>query len=780
MAAALPPHLIAVDSPGWAMWRDVVLRGTGFPAADVLALSDARLAAAADAAGAAAADGAPGLLAAYHEEYQSATGRLSAAIRDIARSPRFREAVTWQNPKLVRLCLDKLAAGEPRNVRGRNHELTVASYLQRYCLKNDTIGFTGPVGWARWTDDGPWLTVDIGREFLARRTVYFEAWAIDAVASALSADPALRPWLVPRLFAAHHLDGATLHVPGRPPVALTPPQSALLALVDGDRSLPDIAAELSQSEFPELGDPAALLAACDELAGRSLIQLDLVGGIEAWPERALLARLERVADAGAREHAREVVQRVIAARDRVSAAAGDDVALESALADLGTCFRAITGMVEERRAGETYAGRTLVYEDTVRATRVALGPALREQLSRPLCLLLDSARWLVAEIGQEYEELFDEIYERRVAQSGHPVVPLAAIMSLATPNLYFSPRRLPKPVLRCVEEFQRRWAKILQIPAGARQVQLRSEDLAGQVARMFPARPAPWPVAIHHAPDVMLAAADADAVAREDYLLVLGEMHLSFNTLESRVFVQQHDDPPRMLAAVEADLGRRPIIGLTSRDLPGVSSRVSPPSALMSPGFTYWTMHVPAATPPAPILSAADLAVRREGGQLVVRAGSGSFAAPLTAVTAEWLGAASLNAFKPLARGTRSPRLTIDRLVVARESWTFEASEVTWAAVKSESGRFLAARSWRREHDLPERAFYKVPVEDKPTFVDFSSLVYVNILAKSIRRSAEASGSVTLSEMLPDQSQLWLRDAGGSRYACELRMLAVDQHAEGA
>jgi hypothetical protein len=96
--------------------------------------------------------------------------------------------------------------------------------------------------------------------------------------------------------------------------------------------------------------------------------------------------------------------------------------------------------------------------------------------------------------------------------------------------------------------------------------------------------------------------------------------------------------------------------------------------------------------------------------------------------------------------------------------------------VSSEADRFLGARGWRLRHGLPERAFYTVPVEDKPTFLDFGSLAYVNILAKSIRRSvAEGNGSITLTEMLPDQSQLWLQDADGGRYTSELRMLMVDQ-----
>ena len=169
-----------------------------------------------------------------------------------------------------------------------------------------------------------------------------------------------------------------------------------------------------------------------------------------------------------------------------------------------------------------------------------------------------------------------------------------------------------------------------------------------------------------------------------------------------------------------------------------------------------------------------------KGDRLIDRSRCGTLVAPLSSVAGEPLAAACVNAFKPVARSPHSPRITLDRLVIARESWTFRAGAVAWAAVKSEADRFLAARGWRLRHGLPERAFYTVPVQDKPTFVDFSSLVLVNILAKSIRQSAEQDGSVTLTEMLPDRSQLWLRDAAGSRYTCEFRMLAVDQRADAA
>jgi hypothetical protein len=74
--------------------------------------------------------------------------------------------------------------------------------------------------------------------------------------------------------------------------------------------------------------------------------------------------------------------------------------------------------------------------------------------------------------------------------------------------------------------------------------------------------------------------------------------------------------------------------------------------------------------------------------------------------------------------------------------------------------------------------FVTSPLEPKPLFVDFASPIGVRIFAKIARRaSADPAGerSLTITEMLPGPNELWLPDAEGDRYTCELRMVAVDR-----
>ncbi|MBC3840302.1 hypothetical protein GXW82_09015 [Streptacidiphilus sp. 4-A2] len=68
---------------------------------------------------------------------------------------RFLEALAWQNPAAMRNWVARHAAalrdGEELS-RGAKREALLARYAQRYCAKNDTIGFFGPVAWARFDE----------------------------------------------------------------------------------------------------------------------------------------------------------------------------------------------------------------------------------------------------------------------------------------------------------------------------------------------------------------------------------------------------------------------------------------------------------------------------------------------------------------------------------------------------------------------------------------------------------------------------------------------------
>jgi hypothetical protein len=169
------------------------------------------------------------------------------------------------------------------------------------------------------------------------------------------------------------------------------------------------------------------------------------------------------------------------------------------------------------------------------------------------------------------------------------------------------------------------------------------------------------------------------------------------------------------------------------------------------------------------------MTVARRGDDLVVHLMPSGPELDFNEVIGDLLSGVVTSAFQPVALAAHQPRITIDRLVLSREQWTFGVADSGWAFVKDEQERYYLARRWRQQHHLPERVFFRVPVEAKPMAADFRSIVLINLFAKNIRQT-KAAGHVqyTVSEMLPDPDQLWLTDHEGRRYSSELRFVAFD------
>jgi hypothetical protein len=104
--------------------------------------------------------------------------KVSCNIHEVARMESFREAIAWQNRHALHGSIDALLRMLPddtsRAAERKRRKEVVASYLQRYCTKNDTIGFFGAVGWARLTPGGDPIDLRPGSSLLAERNVYLE------------------------------------------------------------------------------------------------------------------------------------------------------------------------------------------------------------------------------------------------------------------------------------------------------------------------------------------------------------------------------------------------------------------------------------------------------------------------------------------------------------------------------------------------------------------------------------------------------------------------------
>ena len=177
-------------------------------------------------------------------------------------------------------------------------------------------------------------------------------------------------------------------------------------------------------------------------------------------------------------------------------------------------------------------------------------------------------------------------------------------------------------------------------------------------------------------------------------------------------------------------------------------------------------------TDPDRLLQAMTITVvEQDDGNLMAAATDGRrwplfefFAVPIA-----WFGS---ELFKLTTPRRHNPRITIDRLVVSRETWRVTIDEA-WLTRSGGLPEYLAARRLRHALGLPDKLFAKISTEIKPVYLDLTSPRYVSAFATMLRNAREQAGGdteVVLTELLPGPDQAWLPGPGGQRYFSELRI----------
>jgi hypothetical protein len=753
----------------WTFWPHFVLRSAGFPAVGVLKLADSELAHLADDA-AAPGNGETDTSEAFRAVFEARTVASGAALWDVAARSEFQRAVLHQNPgfydNAVRGLLARPRNDARRDSRRRKREDGVASYWQRYCVKNESIGFFGPIAWGI-LDDAARTRLTLGERLVSRCELFFETWAIERLAAVIERLPSMAEHLRPRRQPFVRLEPGGVRLPQRPPVPLTAQSRAVLAKCDGRLRAREIARTVV-AEGVGAGDVYAILS---ELRERRLIAWQLDVPVGPRPEESIRRFLAGVEDDELRAQALALVDELGAAKDAVAEATADPPRLRAALDTLDETFTRLTSATPTRHAGRTYAGRTLVYSDCRRDVTLELGREVAGALE-PLRLLLTSARWLSHTAGQWARVVCDETDARLRAESS--TVDLATLWFACLPIMQ---RDGPGVVAEARAELQRRWSEILKPDLARRRLAYSAADLRDRVAAWFDAPSSGWSLGRYYSPDVLVAADDVEAIARGDFEVVLGELHPSLNSVLYHCFVAQHPRPDLLWQRVEADFPSPRLAPVLPKESPPRLTGRTHPILGRPSDFHVELFQCSIDTETTGRRLAADLVVKRRGGRLVVSPERGSsfdvvdvFSQVLTGFLLEGVGL-----FGAQARHT--PRVVFDRCVIARETWRLDAGELSFARERDLARRFLGARLWWRSQSLPRHVFVTSPLELKPFYVDFDSPVYVGLFTTALRRvlaEGLAGAMIEIVEMLPTFDQLWLVDRAGNRFVSELRLVAFD------
>ncbi|MGC6329021.1 lantibiotic dehydratase [Rhizorhabdus sp. FW153] len=672
-------------SEGWTLWPIGLLRGAGLP----------------------------------FSVFETALGSSENAVR-AARMPLFREAVAWQNRRILATALDRLAVDVPLDKKARQSLRVVARYVQRYTAKNDTIGFFGPLGWARLVPEAPGAFVPADALVAARR-VSFEPWAVKAIVNAC---PQARVATPVRLAAHLRQDGDRLIGPEQERAltadelrvlreAVGKPRSAIADTHEGDRAL------------------------CDQLIDEGVLVADVPVAVahdpaEKAPPSPLFAHFQTLIG-------------------DLAGSAGDAEKVAAAIERIETEFERHTGRGATRAPGQTYAGRTLVYEDCRRGGDLTLGKAALDRVLGVLALMGQVARGYSFSVGQSVcAEMLRIFREQQRA-----CVPLPRFWRLTDP--VFEVER-PRAVADAANRLAQDWAAAFS----AREA-ISLQDAEAMLAPHLHAPSPGWPGARHHSPDLMWQAESAEHLLTGGGIPILAEFHPGVSTFTTLSVLGLAPDRAA-LEALWAEDFPEPLISPIPHEIFARSTqdaRLAASHVHIDTGHGYV-----AAGDRSETIRAADLGVVEADGRLWAVSLDGRHRFDLMAVFERRIKLRAAVAF-PVGPAGPGPRLTIDGVIVRRACWRAVPPPLPRDRFRPAFREIL--RSWIRGMGAPERVFVRLPREVKPVLVDIRSDLSLDMLAAMLDGDA-----VVLSEMVPDGDGLWLADAAGERYTSELRLTLCD------
>src|SRR5262249_46397025 len=154
----------------------------------------------------------------------------------------------------------------------------------------------------------------------------------------------------------------------------------------------------------------------------------------------------------------------------------------------------------------------------------------------------------------------------------------------------------------------------------------------------------------------------------------------------TNALVVQHPDPSELFEAMATDLPGARVVPAGSRAAfpikRGQDALTLPKDWRLLSGIDLCD------APASRILRSGSFLVEMVAGKLVVRALDGSLQFDMLEIFDTPLSLRVCDCFKLLHPGSHTPRLTIDRLVVCRETWRFDPAEGVFAERKDPLQRY--------------------------------------------------------------------------------------------
>lgn len=694
-------------------------------------------------------------------QYAAYLERARQGLIDVLDDDAIAEALFISNPaaraRIDELIRDRHSSNDSR----KKQKLRLGwAYLQRFCAKNDTASFFGPLAWGQFDQqleanvhcrrsEGPWLR---------QRHTFFENWVVQRLVAQLNQHCPNTDVLPLRLNDGCYLDGHTLHLPIGKRRQVDAQTTRILQHIASQQQALATLCQLLQAS------PAQMHGSIRALVEHLVRQRVVRRGWRVSPrERDPMAQLQAwVNSPGIDEtfsqawHAR--LDALQAARAQY--ADGNLQQREQALLLMNTLL-ADAGVDLSRETGAMYVGRYPVYEDCSRNLEISFGRHLFTEMKAQLTPLLNIHRWMTKAIGYRLHEAYLQVWEQ-CAQVASEGVPFLALLDKLAPLL-------PTIEADIANDLEQRlgaaWDNVLQGFVGQHEVHLGNK----QVEALLDALDSDLRVndfqvfgSDFHSPDFMLSSASIEALNQGDYRIVVGEVHPAVHTLSQPVAAPFSPFNTQINEQV-AQLFERPRLILA--DSPDSYQRSHIDWPLQS---RYLQLVLPSGggcVPPQQQFAAGRAQVRLVNGRLHVVDVFGQFEEDFLCVFSTPMHRLGFALAGAAIAKHDNRRVWLGRTLYKRASWLFTVDELPQPKGSIDALDYpIAWRAWASQQGLPRYVFVKIDTEPKPQFIDFENPLSLDGIINALKDARQ----VKFSEMRPDPEQLWLEEARG-RFCCEIR-----------
>lgn len=686
----------------------------------------------------------------------------SAELLEAFEDDRLQQATIWQDASVVAEILPR--ARGPRASRARRCQPMLARYLQRYVLRNESVGFFGPVFWGSLESGGANITHRPGADPEVRTEAVLESWAVAALAEALvESGPLRESFPVTLRVEAWHI-GRYL-VRGSRRHTLSTAQRAVVTELSGPSYPRRTVRELAAATGLDLEE---VVDAVGELAAAEFIHWgpDLPPAIGELA--ALRAQVTRLADSPERDHAARELERMDAAIE-LAGAARSAAELDERFHQAATLFSAVTARRADRVIAPDARGRQIMGLMGERTGELRVGGQLADDIVRLLQLLRPVARWLAFAAGEAVEAAARDA--RQVAGDADEV-PLGLVYAGLAAVVWE-----PEFMTSVIAELRQRWHRVWQ---GGGDDDQPLDDVRARAEEEFAAPLPCWASGAEHSPDLMVAARDIAAANRGEYRLILGELHVGTVTADQVPFTWAGDGA----RLVEREYARSR--GSQARFVPAYVNDFTYNSALNYPppevGDSAHTLSLVVGPTydirqpdPDRFVRMSECTVIERNGRLRVRTPIGEYG--LLEVLGEMASQAASSSFNLVPPGTG--RRTVDgRIVLNRASWACATEDLQ--ELIDDSSRMSCVRVRRHLESLgvARWSFWRAGNGVKPIYLDLWNALYLRVFVQMVRRLDPSDvPHVVLTEMDPDVNHAWLPHPDGGTVTSELRVTMVDRQA---